>query len=155
MIEAWRYRTRPSGIQTNARGFRAGALLWSYIRTFSLFIPFRRVTVDSDDKNMFRRQNIEAKKAEGELNVGVEWGKSEQGTRRVAFFSLCLFFALLDWRDFSWRLVEKLSFFFLRGLLTDSIVFLKEWSAKMLHCSNNTITADVNKSCTSRVAGAC
>lgn len=154
MTGAGRCRTRPPGIQTNGRGFRAEALLWSYIKTFSLFIPYWRATVDSDYKNMFRRHNIEAKKG-GEFSIEVDWSKSEQGTERVFFSPLSLFFALLDWRDFSWRLIEKLSFFFLRGLLTDSNVFLKEWSAKILHRSNNTIMADVNKGCTSRVAGAC
>lgn len=154
MTLAGRCRTRPSGIQTNVRGFKAEALLLSDMKTFSLSIPIWKATGDSDYENVCRRHNIEAKWEEGELSMEVDRAEPDQGTIGVFFF-LSHFSALLDWRDFSWRLVEKLSFFFLGGLLTDSDVFLKKWSAKILHRSNNSITADVNKSCTSRVAGVC
>lgn len=64
---AGRGRTRPSGIQTNARGVRAEALLRSDVKTFSLFVPIWKATVDSDYVNMCRRHNIEAKWEEGEI----------------------------------------------------------------------------------------
>lgn len=63
-------------------------------------------------------------------------------------------FLQLDWRDFSWRTFRKaLILFPLRASHQLPVVFLKKWSAKILHRSNNRITADVNKNCTWSVAG--